>query len=176
MIDLEDLGEDELHGWTIDTLTSNKARGLGRPAEIDRAIWDAIEVPIVLSHAERIKQQFLDKIQDGSVVPDDHKAAVTSLMPLALHGLVDVVTSPRSKDSVRLDGFKYIIDHSIGKAKQEIEHSGSLALEIRRQAKEYMERFGTTDIIEVDPIRDEIEALAKRYELENFKVGDKGEG
>ena len=176
VFDGEDI--DLPNGWTIDLLASNKARGLARPHEVDEAVWDAIELPRreIASYTTSFQDQFVEQMAKAGPMPDDHKSQVIALMPLAMHELVKTLSSPRTKDSVKSDVIKFVIDHSIGKPKQEIEHSGSLALEIRKQANEYIKNNSPTVTLEVDPIRLETEALAKRYNLENFKVGDKGGG
>lgn len=149
-----------------------------KPVDCPQDVWDTLELPppVVMagSRLQRLLQQKLDAIE----FPADQKGMIQALHPLAVVGLVEVMTNPRSKPSDILTGSQMIFDHSVGKPKQEIEHSGSLAIELMRQADEYIKtRDATPKALEhkpMDKIEQAADDLLKEYMPEKFVVGKKG--
>lgn len=59
----------------------------------------------------------------------DVRKRIQSLLHKSLDLMEEVLDSPAAKEQVRVDVAKYLLDQGVGKAKQEIEHSGSMLAE-----------------------------------------------
>lgn len=160
---------------TLKTYAEMKAATISRPYECPEAVWENLVLPRTGAEIARYQLQAqLRELSAGIVLPKDHKGMLTALVPLAVEAIVDVLTHPRSKGSEKLQAASFLIDHDLGKAKQEVEHSGSLALEIRKQADEYIRsRPPTTPPIEMDMVTKAADDLVKEYMPQKYVVGKK---
>lgn len=159
---------------TIETFRNMKADLQGRPHDCPPALWDALELPPSKAEVSgHIIRQQLHKHITRITLPDDHKGMLTSLVPLAVDAMVDVLTNPRSKGSEKTQVAQFLIDHDLGKAKQEVEHSGSLALEIRKQADAYLNARTVLPVKVVDKIDQAADDLVNEYMPDKYVVGKK---
>jgi hypothetical protein len=175
--------EPRLDDKTIDLIYGMKLRGQQRPPEITEHQWDSVVIKQTLSmsfvaadYRLKLAKAAADKLLGE--LPQDDKGKITALHDVALDQLVGVLMSDQTKDAVKLQAATYIIDHNVGKAKQEIEHSGSLALEIRAQARKALalEQASMRDVSPkqtLDKPLDVVDSFLERHMSDNFIVGKK---
>lgn len=168
-------------------IESMKRRLQGKPTDIPQDEWDSVIVQATQSVGgvgDAIKGQLLEQaaLQAAEVMPGDGKGQMQAIFPVAMHEMVSVLVNPATKDQVRLAAAQYVIDHTIGKPKQEVEHTGSIALEVRAQVKAMILREKEQSIRDVGPEtkldkpKTPVETFLDAYATKNFVVGKKGTG
>lgn len=155
-----------------------------RPQDVSEADWASVQVngpeEALTGAMEALKGQLVEGLVSNSIkgLPADNKAKIQSLFNLGLHELLKVMADPKTKDSVRMQAAQFLMEHDVGKAKQEVEHSGSLALEIRAQAKQVIEsrkasmrEVGPKEKVDKQPTA--IDTFIKTHVPDGFVVGKK---
>ena len=166
-----------------DLIYGMKLRGQQKPPDLPQAHWDEVQVTVAQT-LSNVAGEYRRKLVESAALkipdklPEDDKSKISTLYDLGVTTVLDVMTDPASKDSVRLQAATYIVDHTIGKAKQEIEHSGSLALEIRAQARKALalEAASMRDVSPQnvdDKTLSPVDAFLQKHMSDDFVVGKK---
>lgn len=170
-------------------ILSMKRRLQGKPPEISQGDWDSVIVesnqPSAGGVGYAIQSQLLAQaaLMAAEVMPGDGKGQMQAIFPVAMHEMVGVLTDPDTKAQVRLAAAQYVIDHTIGKPKQEVEHTGSIALEVRAQVKAMILREKEERVLRdvgpetiLDKPKTAVETFLDTHATKNFVVGKKGKG
>jgi len=175
---------DDSQAATEDMIYAMKLRGQPRPVDVGQEAWDSVVITVSDARADaafELRNKFIQRLSAGLTKPihEDVKENLGQLADLALEQVVELLTSDQTKDTVRAQLAMYLLDHKVGKAKQEIEHSGSLALEIRAQLRSEREALaaGMRDItpeITVDKPKSAIDSFLDKHASDDFVVGKKG--
>lgn len=165
-------------------ITAMKLRGQPRPQEITQERWNSVVVTNTDARADvafELRNKFIQRLASGLGKPihEDVKENLGQLADLALEQIVELMTTAETKDTVKAQLAMYLLDHKVGKAKQEIELSGSLALEVRAQLRAEREQLAT-GMREVSPEKvvdkpqDAMDAFLSKHASDDFVVGKKG--
>lgn len=155
-----------------------------RPPEVSPEEWDGVEVgatPLAYNAAiDATKDQLVQQLQSKVAVglPADNKEKLKALFDLGLYEVLKLMADPKTRDTTRFAAAQFLMEHDVGKAKQEIEHSGSLALEIRAQAKQFIaeRKSGSRDVTppeSLDKTTSAVDNFLKTQMPSNFVVGKK---
>ena len=172
---------------SVQDIQKLKARGVPCPADVDPAYWDSVQAPPPRDMrviADLARQEMLGQLVELGIeqklvtLDKGPKVAIDSLSTLAVTQLIDILADPASRENAKLDVAKYIIDHAIGKAKQEVEHTGSVALELRAMAEQYLLEKKERPVVEIQKLdkQDEfINNFIQEHSPDGFVVGKKSD-
>lgn len=155
-----------------------------RPQDVTPEEWDSVDITeaseAYLEAIDASKQQLVNSLAAKIAVglPADNKEKLKALFELGLYEVMKLMSDIKTKDTVRLAAATFLMEHDVGKAKQEIEHSGALALEIRAQAKQFIaeRKSGSRDVTPtetLDKTQTAVDNFIKTKLPSNFVVGKK---
>ena len=166
-----------------ETIYGMKLRLQQKPPDIDQQDWDSVIITgktsrefVTLNYRDQLVQQAAVQMQN---LPHDTKEQIKALSSIALDKLLEVMDDVQSKPSDKLAAATFLLDHTVGKAKQEVEHSGSLALEIRAQARKALElesKMGMRDITpqeNSDKPKSAVKDFLEQHSVDDYIVGEK---
>jgi hypothetical protein len=115
--------------------------------------------------------------QKQSEIFKEPKAKLAALYDKAWATLDDALSDNEEKMAVRVDVAKYVIDHTIGKPQQTVEHKGNMLNEILLK----IERGDLKDVIEatktnlLEKPKNKMDAIMEALELDDVVIGKRGE-
>lgn len=130
----------EISNPRFETVAYLAARGLS-PKEIGDAL--GLSTPAINALLTQERMRFEIKVVRHKLFGKEHQKAFRELLPHAIDATKNVLLDPTSKPSTRLDAAKEVMDRTLGKPKQTIEHEGSLL-------RELVERLDKKKIIDVE--------------------------
>lgn len=162
-------------------LADAKALGVSRGRMSSDEVWDSIEPRSITEDIDDYRKKLRNQVREKIALPapSEPRAQLENVYSYAVESLLEVLSNPKTRDSVKLQAAQYVIDHTIGKAKQEVEHTGSLAIEIRAQVAAIIKlQAEGTHIPEISNIlakpRTRSDDFLDRHMPEKFVVGKRG--
>jgi hypothetical protein len=104
---------------------------------------------------------------------DDIKKAIRDRALNAITKMDEIINDPETKDQVRLQALTYVLDHTVGKAQQTIEHKGAVLSELIIKADQL--RDVTAQSLLLTKEKDSIDNLLDEVIPKGLVVGKRGE-
>lgn len=107
------------------------------------------------------------KVQQELLFGKDTRKRIEALGPRAVDAIEDVMDSPGTHPKLVLQAASYLLDQAVGKSKQEIEHKGTLLIDVLKQIEKLPPQ--TRELSEMD-------VLVQSVLPADFTVGKRYEG
>jgi predicted transcriptional regulator len=158
------------HKNTHEHMVNLAAFGLNNKEIAERLGCTTTLVSKVLKKPE-VKAMVTKRISE--LYGEDIKKAIRDRAMNAIVKMDEIVNSPDTKDQVRLQALTYILDHTVGKAQQTIEHKGAVLSELIVKADQL--RDVTTNSLLLTKEKDSIDNLLEEVIPEDLVVGKRGD-
>ena len=163
----------------IDAYRRLRSMGMPSPPDAPVDLWNLAGPYTCDGALASMRGQLSERVVAGAQgeLPKDEKQMLKHFFPQAVAVRVDIMNDPTAKHSDRLAASDTFVEHTVGKAPQTIEHTGSLAIEVHNQLEKLCRDIRSGTILDTDNLlakpRTPVDNFLEKHMPEKFIVGRK---